>query len=355
MERNLHYNVSTKFIRHKHMFTIENQVSGRVFQTDGKGNILNDALVHGLNFPYGCQKGFCGKCKATIIEGEVGYEGETPSGITPEEVAEGMALLCQCRAKSDVALVVAELDSVADIEVRTLPCKVQSIKHLNDDVAQVFLKIPSSESLQYLAGQYVDLIHPDFEPRAFSIANAPSNTSLIELHVRLIENGKFTNFVFNELQEKSLLKIEGPKGNFYFRERSEKPIILVAGGTGFAPVKAIVEHVIETKSRRIIHIYWGVRDEQDLYTDLPEKWAKSHENISFIPVLSQAHSTWTGRTGYVHESVLADFEHLVDYEVYACGPPAMVKAVADTFVKRGMFKEDFFSDAFEFSFEGSAL
>ncbi len=337
------------------MFTIENQVSGKVFQTEGRDNILNDALAYGLNFPYGCQKGFCGKCKATIIGGEVGYEGEIPSGITPEEVAEGMALLCQCRARSDVALVVTELDSVADIKVRTLSCKVQSIKHLNHNVAQVFLKIPGSESLQYLAGQYIDLIHPDFEPRAFSIANAPSNTSLIELHVRLIKDGKFTNFVFNELQEKSLLKIEGPKGDFYFREKSEKSIILVAGGTGFGPVKAMVEHAIETKSKRTIHIYWGARDEKDLYTDLPKQWANSHENISFIPVLSQANSAWKGRTGYVHENVLVDFENLVNYEVYACGPPAMVKAVVDTFVKRGMFKEDFFSDAFEFAFEGGAL
>ncbi|WP_024792174.1 CDP-6-deoxy-delta-3,4-glucoseen reductase [Candidatus Ruthturnera calyptogenae] len=337
------------------MFTIENQVSGKVFQTKGKDNILNDALARGLNFPYGCQKGFCGKCKAIIIEGEVGYVGEIPSGITPEEVAEGMVLLCQCKAKSDVTLVVAELDSVADIEVRTFPCKVRSIKHFNHDVVQVFLKILGSESLQYLAGQYIDLIHPDFEPRAFSIANAPSNTSLIELHVRLIEDGKFTNFIFNELQEKSLLKIEGPKGDFYFREKSKKSIILVTGGTGFGPVKAMIEHAIETKSRRMIHIYWGVRDEKGLYTDLPEQWAKSHENISFIPVLSQANSAWKGRTGYVHESVLADFEHLVDYEVYACGPPAMVKAASNTFVKRGMFKENFFSDAFEFSFEGNTL
>ncbi|HBN57696.1 MAG TPA: CDP-6-deoxy-delta-3,4-glucoseen reductase, partial [Gammaproteobacteria bacterium] len=154
------------------MFTIENQVSGKVFRSDGDSAILDDALIHGLNFPYGCQKGFCGKCKATIIEGEVGYEGDIPNGITPEEVAEGMALLCQCRAKSDISLVINELDSVADIEVRNLPCKVESIKRLNHDVTQILLKIPGSESLQYLAGQYVDLIHPNFEPRAFSIANA---------------------------------------------------------------------------------------------------------------------------------------------------------------------------------------
>ncbi len=310
------------------MFTIENQVSGKIFQTDGTDSILDDALIHGLNFPYGCQKGSCGKCKATIIEGEVGYEGEIPSGITPEEVADGMALLCQCRAKSDISLVVAELDSVADIEVRTLPCKVESLKHLNHDVVQVFLKIPGSESLQYLAGQYIDLIHPDFDPRAFSIANAPTNTSLIELHVRLVEGGKFTHFVFNELEEKSLLRIEGPKGDFFFREDSKKPVILVAGGTGFGPIKAIIEHAIANKLNRQIYLYWGVRDEVDFYMDLPSQWANDYDNIHFIPVLSEPNDEWQGRTGFVHESVLNDFDDLTGYEVYACGPPKMVKSAA---------------------------
>jgi len=334
------------------MFTIENQVSGKVFRTDGDSAILDDALIHGLNFPYGCQKGFCGKCKATIIEGEVGYEGDIPNGITPEEVSEGMALLCQCRAKSDISLVISELDSVADIEVRNLPCKVESIKRLNHDVTQILLKIPGSESLQYLAGQYVDLIHPNFEPRAFSIANAPTNSSLIELHVRQIENGKFTNFVFNELEEKSLLRIEGPKGDFFFREESKKPVILVAGGTGLGPIKSIVEHAIATKLNRQIYLYWGVRDEVDLYMDLPQQWADEHDNIHFIPVLSEANEAWQGRTGFVHASVLEDFDDLTGYEVYACGPPVMVKAAAKTFVEQGMIKDNFFSDAFVFAFTG---
>ena len=334
------------------MFTIENQVSGKVFRTDGDSAILDDALIHGLNFPYGCQKGFCGKCKATIIEGEVGYEGDIPNGITPEEVAEGMALLCQCRAKSDISLVINELDSVADIEVRNLPCKVESIKHLNHDVTQIILKIPGSESLQYLAGQYVDLIHPDFEPRAFSIANAPTNSSLIELHVRQIENGKFTNFVFNELEEKSLLRIEGPKGDFFFREDSKKPVILVAGGTGLAPIKSIIEHAIATKLNRSIYLYWGVRDEVDLYMDLPVQWANEYDYIHFVPVLSEPNDAWQGRTGFVHESVLSDFDDLTGYEIYACGPPVMVKATAKTFVEQGMIKDNFFSDAFVFAFTG---
>jgi len=334
------------------MFTIENQATGKFFRTDGDSAILDDALIHGLNFPYGCQKGFCGKCKAIITEGEVDYEGDIPNGITPEEVADGMALLCQCRAKSDVSLVVDELDSVADIEVRNLPCKVESINRLNHDVTQIFLKIPGSESLQYLAGQYIDLIHPNFEPRAFSIANAPTNSSLIELHVRQIENGKFTNFVFNGLEEKSLLRIEGPKGDFFFREDSKKPVILVAGGTGLGPIKSIIEHAIATKLNRKIYLYWGVRDEVDLYMDLPKQWAAEYDNIHFVPVLSEPNNAWQGKTGFVHESVLKDFDDLTGYEIYACGPPEMVKSAANTFVDQGMIKDNFFSDAFVFAFTG---
>lgn len=331
------------------MFTIENQATGKKFRTEGDGPLLDDALLYGLNFPYGCQKGFCGKCKATIIEGEVGYDGDIPEGITVEEVADGMALLCQCHAKSDVALVVDELDSVADIEVKTLPCKVESIEHLNHDVARVMLRIPGAESLQYLAGQYLDLIHPDFEPRAFSIANAPTNNDMIELHIRLIEGGKFTHFIFNQLEEKSLLKIEGPKGDFFFREDSKKPVILVAGGTGFGPIKSIVEHAIFTKLNRKIYIYWGVRDEVDMYMDLPQQWAKENDNIDFVPVLSEPNNDWQGKTGYVHEVVLQDFDDLTGYEIYACGPPVMVKSAATTFVEHGMIKDNFFSDAFVFA------
>ncbi|MBE8190325.1 MAG: CDP-6-deoxy-delta-3,4-glucoseen reductase [Candidatus Thioglobus sp.] len=332
------------------MFRVENQVSGKVFQTDGVDAILDDALLHGCNFPYGCQKGICGKCKATIIEGEVGYPNAIYDGISPAEIADGMALLCQCRAKSDVVLVVAELDSVADLEVRKLPCKVERIERLNHDVVQVFLKIAAGESLQYLAGQYIDLIHPDFEPRSFSIANAPGNSSLIELHVRWVEGGKFTDFVFHKLAAKSLLQLEGPKGDFFFREDSKKPVILVAGGTGFSPVKSIVEHAIATKLERQIYLYWGVRDVPDLYSDLPQKWADEYENISFVPVLSEPNATWQGRNGFVHQSVLEDFDDLTGYEIYACGPPVMVKAAAKTFVECGMIKDNFYSDAFVFAF-----
>ncbi len=333
------------------MFTVENQVTGSQFTIEKGETILDGAMSNGIGFPYGCRNGFCGKCKATLIEGEVSYEEGIPPGLSTEEIADNMILPCKCQAKTDLSIVVTELESVADIEVKTLPCKVAKIEHLNGDVAKVVLKIPSSESMQYLAGQYIDLIHPDFDPRAFSIANAPHNTGVIELHVRLISGGKFTNFVFNELKEKSLLKIEGPKGSFYLRESSDKPMIMVAGGTGFGPVKAMVEHALESGSQRKIHIYWGARSEQDLYMSLPSEWADKFDNINFTPVLSMPDDSWKGRTGFVHEAVLADFKTLTNYEVYACGPPQMVRSAANTFVKKGMFENNFYNDSFDFAYQ----
>ena len=337
------------------MFTVENQASGNNFTVAKDETILDGAISHGLGFPYGCQNGFCGKCKATLIEGEIDYLEGVPPGITPAEINDNMFLPCKCYAKTDLSIVVTELESIADIEVRTLPCKVVKIEHLNADVAKVVLKIPGSEALQYLAGQYIDLIHPDFSPRAFSIANAPHNTGIIELHLRLIPGGKFTNFVFNEMKEKSLLQIKGPKGSFYLREGSEKPMIMIGGGTGFGPVKAMVEHAIESNSQRKIDIYWGARTEQDLYMSLPSEWAEQFDHINFVPVLSMPDDNWAGRVGYVHEAVLADFDTLTNYEVYACGPPAMVRSAANTFVKKGLFEKNFFNDSFDFAHQASEV
>ncbi len=337
------------------MFTVENQVSGNQFKVAEDETILDGAISNGFGFAYGCRNGFCGKCKATLMEGEVGYLKGIPPGLTPAEVSDNMILPCKCYAKTDISIVATELESVADIEVKTLPCKVDKIEHLNADVAKIVLKIPGNEAMQYLAGQYIDLIHPDFDPRAFSIANAPHNTGIIELHVRLISGGKFTDFVFNKMQEKSLLKIEGPKGSFYLREDSEKPMIMIAGGTGFGPVKAMIEHEIESNSQRKIDIYWGVRSEQDLYMSLPYEWAEKHDHINFVPVLSMPDKSWQGRVGYVHEAVLEDFETLVNFEVYACGPPVMVTSAANTFVKKGMLEKNFFNDSFDFSHQTGSL
>ncbi|HIF88891.1 MAG TPA: CDP-6-deoxy-delta-3,4-glucoseen reductase [Candidatus Thioglobus sp.] len=336
------------------MFTVLNQASGKSFQSAGDAPVLDDALAHGLNFPYGCQNGFCGKCKAVVLNGEIDYDGDVPAALTEQDLEANMALLCQCRATSDLYINVDELDDLANIEVRSLPCKVEQINRLNHDVIQIMLKIPGAQSLQYLAGQYLDLEHSDFEPRAFSIANAPVNSNLIELHVRLVEDGQFTNFIFNSLTEKTILRIEGPKGDFFLREESDKPAILIAGGTGFGPIKAIVEHLISIDSQRKIHIYWGVRAEEDIYSSLPSEWANEFETISYTPVLSEANGSWRGEKGYVHEAVIQDFSNLSDYEVYACGPPIMVRAAASGCLERGLSKKHFYSDAFEYAFEENA-
>ena len=336
------------------MFTVLNQTSGKSFQSSGEEPVLDDALAQGFNFPYGCQNGFCGKCKAVILNGEVEYEGEVPPALTDEDLAASMALLCQCRASSDLYVSVDELDDLANIEVRSLPCRVEQINRLNHDVIQIMLKIPGAQSLQYLAGQYLDLEHTDFEPRAFSIANAPVNSNLIELHVRLVEDGQFTNFIFNTLSEKTILRIEGPKGGFFLREESDKPVILIAGGTGFGPIKAIVEHLISINSQREVQIYWGVRAQEDIYSDLPSKWASEFDSINYIPVLSEANSDWQGEQGFVHEAVVRDFDDLSDHEVYACGPPIMVRAAAAGCLEKGLPKKSFFSDAFEYAFEEDA-
>ena len=190
------------------MFTVLNQVSGKSFKCGDEESVLDGALSNGFNFPYGCQNGFCGQCKAVILNGEIDYDGEIPSVLSADDIDSNMALLCQCKAKSDLYIAVDELDSLAAIEVRSMPCRVEQINHLNHDVIQLILKIPGAQSLQYLAGQYLDLEHSDFESRYYSIANAPTNSNLIELHIRLVDDGKLTNFIFNSLAPKSILRIE---------------------------------------------------------------------------------------------------------------------------------------------------
>jgi len=331
------------------MFKALNQLSGNSFEINDGESVLDAAIRQGVNLPYGCRNGFCGKCKSVILDGEIQYPGKRPPGISESETNEGFALLCQCRASSDLTIASNELEpEIGNIPIRKLPCKVQEIEHLNHDVVKVVLKTPESDSLQYLAGQYIDLQYKDMIPRSFSVANEPKNSSLIELHIRLIEDGEFTNFIFKELKEKTLLSIEGPRGDFYLREKSTKPIIFVAGGTGFGPVKAIIEHIISSKNNRQIFIYWGVRDEKDIYMKTPYNWEQDHQNITFIPVLSEANKGWSGRTGFVHEAVVHDFDSLKEYEVYACGPPVMVKSAANSFVEKGLSKDSFFSDSFDF-------
>ena len=231
------------------------------------------------------------------------------------------------------------------------------MERLAPDVMVIHLKLPASERLRFLAGQYVDILLRDGRKRAFSLANAPHDDALLQLHVRHAPGGLFTDQVFSSLKARDILRLNGPHGSFHLREDSPKPVILVAGGTGFAPIKAIVEHAIAEKCARPLHIYRGARARVDLYLNaLPEQWAAEHANIGYVPVLSEAATgdDWTGRSGLVHQAVLADFPDLSGHQIYACGAPAMIDAARAEFVERGLPAEEFFADAFTFAPVASA-
>ncbi len=328
------------------MYQVSNELSGNKFFLNPKQTILAAALEHGINLPYGCEKGLCGKCKALVIEGKIIHTKPLPKGISNEDFNDGYRLMCQSRALSNITIAVDELSSGSDIVSKNYTAKVVKINRVSSDVIILLLKTPSGDSMQFLAGQYIDLSYPNFEPRSFSIANTPNNKGEIELHIRLIDHGQFTQFIFNELKEKTLLQLEGPKGSFYFRDNN-RPIIMIAGGTGLGPIKSIIEQIINDYKQPIM-LYWGVRDEVDLYTNLPQKWADKYQYLSFVPVLSKPNKKWQGRIGFVHKAVLGDYQDLSNYDIYACGPPIMVESIAETFVKKGMNKHYFYVDSFEF-------
>ncbi|MBI4006361.1 MAG: CDP-6-deoxy-delta-3,4-glucoseen reductase [Gammaproteobacteria bacterium] len=336
-------------------FTITLQSKNEIFTAREDETILAAALRSSHSFPYGCRNGACGSCKGKIISGNIQY-GEIPlTGITEEEHETGFALFCQARPISDLIIEAREVAGVGDLAIRKLPSRVAKIEKLSHDVLRLFLKLPATERLQFLAGQYIDILLQNGKRRSFSLANAPYDDEFLELHIRHYDGGLFSEYAFHKMHEKSLLRIEGPLGTFFLREESDNPIIMVAGGTGFAPIKSIVEHLLGNSLKRIIYLYWGARGRQDLYLhELAKSWADQNKYIHYIPVLSEPgkDDQWQGRTGFVHNAVLSDFADLSGYEVYTCGPPPMVKAIQKTFVERGLAEDYIYSDSFEFAPHG---
>jgi CDP-4-dehydro-6-deoxyglucose reductase len=320
---------------------------GHEFQTLSGETLLDAALRQHVGLPYGCRNGRCGSCSAAIIDGVVTY----PSGKTHalEGQPAGTCLTCQAVPVSDVVLQVAELESVTDIEPRLLPCRVVKKDQLNHDVVRLYIKLPENQRLQFFAGQYLDFILRDGRKRAFSIANAPHDDELIELHVRHVPGGEFTDYVFDSMQERSILRILAPLGTFILREQSDRPIIFAGGGTGFAPIKGMIQHAFHTGIERPMHLYWGVRSRRDLYSELPERWADEHGNFTYTPVLSEPDGDWEGRAGFVHEAVIADNPDMSGFDVYLSGPPVMVEAGRQAFEARGLSIDHMFSDAFEYA------
>ena len=320
--------------------------SNHSFEIDTEETIIEAALAHGYTLPHSCRNGACGVCKGKILQGSVDYGDHQAYALTDAEKAAGMALFCCAKPKSDLVIESLEVTTGNEIQVKTLPCRVQKMDKIAHDVMVLYLKLPANEYLQFLAGQYIDILQKDDKPRSFSLANAPHEDEFLELHVRNIAGGAFTHHVFNEMKERDILRIKGPLGTFFLREDSNKPIIFVASGTGFAPVKAIIEHAMYIGIKRPMHLYWGVRKQADLYMlDETKKWEEY--GIKFTPVVSD--ETWPGRTGFVHQAVVDDYADLSGYQVYACGAPVVVEAAhRDLTQKCKLPNEEFFSDAFTF-------
>jgi len=331
---------------------VQIQPSGHQFTVEPNESVLDAALRQGFALPYGCRNGACGACTGKVLSGTIHYGENEPMALTEEEQAAGKALFCIAHAEGDLTIKVKEVGAERDIPVRQLPAKIQRMTRLNDEVMELCVTIPEGDRLQYLAGQYVDFVLKDGRHRAFSIANAPHDDRCLTFHIRRIRGGHFTDKLFSEMHEKDVLRIEGPKGSFYMREESDRPIVFLATGTGFGPIKAIIEHAIAEGHIVPMYLYWGARHKADLYLHkLAEQWAAEYENIHYIPVLSRPapEDAWSGRTGYVQEAAAADFADFSGMEVYACGHPQMVFAAKNALVAKGLDPNHCYSDAFSWA------
>jgi CDP-4-dehydro-6-deoxyglucose reductase len=338
-------------------FQITIQPSGHTYTAADDETILESALREGFTLPYGCRNGACGSCKGKVMHGQVDYGDYQTTTLTDEDKANGLALFCCAKPLSDLVIESREVGAAKDVQVKTIPCRVQTLEKISPDVAVLSLKLPASERLQFLAGQYIDILLKDGRRRSFSLANAPHDDEFLQLHVRHVTGGQFTEFVFSQMQEKAILRFEGPLGTFFLREDSDKPIVLLATGTGFAPIKSIIEHALFTDSKRPITLYWGGRHKGDLYMfDLPEAWQAEHANLKFVPVLSRPgpEDHWNGRTGHVQDCALADNANIAECQVYACGSPAMVEEAHRKMVAAGLPSDEFYSDAFTFAKDAQA-
>ena len=334
-----------------HQVTI--QPSGHQFTVNEDETILEAALREGFALPYGCRNGACGACKGKVLSGLLDYGTHSLTALKDEEKIQGRALFCRAKPLSDMVIEVKEIGAAKDIVVKTLPCRVEQLEKLADDVMVVKIKLPANERLQFLAGQYINFQLKDGRARSYSLANPPHDDALLELHIRHMPGGLFTDQVFSTLKARDILRLKGPLGSFFIREDSDKPMIFIAGGTGFAPIKGMLEHAFAEHTDRELILYWGVRALKDLYmAELPQQWLAEKPNFSFIPVLSNPEpgDRWQGRTGFVHEAVMADFADLSGYQVYACGAPVMVDSARAAFTTmRGLPEDEFFADSFVYA------
>jgi CDP-4-dehydro-6-deoxyglucose reductase len=331
------------------MHSVTIQPSGQQFQVEDGEAVLAAALRQGLILPYGCKNGACGTCKGKIVSGTVDFGVYQPKALPDEDKARGKALFCQAKPLSDLVIEARTIGAAKGIVVKMLPCRVHKLERLADDVMVLHLKLPANEKLVFLAGQFIEFLLKDGSRRSFSMANAPHDAELLQLHVRHVAGGQFTDHVFGKMKERDILRFEGPLGTFFLREDSAKPIVFVASGTGFAPIKSIIEAAVQKGLTRPMTLYWGARRPKDLYMHaLAERWA-AQGLLKYVPVVSEAlpEDGWNGRSGFVHRAVMVDFPDLSAHQVYACGVPVMVDAARKDFTSACRLPEDeFYADSF---------
>ena len=334
-------------------FTVTVQPSGRSFSVERDEPLLQAAIRAGVGLPYGCKDGACGSCKCRLIEGRVIHGAHQSKALSPDEEAAGFVLTCCAAPQSDVVIEARTVPGAGEFPVRKMPARVMAMSRPAPDVVVLTLQLPANDPLRYHAGQYIEFILKDGARRSYSMASAPhtqTDKPMIELHIRHMPGGRFTDHVFGAMKEKEILRIEGPFGSFFLREDSDKPIVLLASGTGFAPLKAIIEHMEFKSISRPAVLYWGCRSKADLYlNDWAEAAAQRLPNLRYVPVLSEPRpgDAWSGRTGFVHQAVMADLPDLSAHQVYACGAPVMVEAAQTDFIARcGLPADEFYADSF---------
>ncbi len=337
-------------------YTVTNRTSNHSFTVEGDETVLDAALRQGRVMPYSCRSGICGTCKSTLLSGRVNYGTYESQAMSEEEKHNGKVLLCQAKPLEDIVIEAREVAAAAQIAIKTLPCRVVRMEKLAHDVMCLHLKLPQGQELTYLAGQYIDILLRNGKRRSFSLATCSQTDVDLQIHVRHVPDGQFTSHVFSGMKEKDLLRFQGPLGTFFLRADSDRPIIMMAGGTGFAPVKSILEQAFVDGVQRPIHLFWGVRARRDLYLNqLAEKWVHEHANLTYTPVLSEplADDNWDGETGWVHDRVVSHHPDLSTYEVYASGPPPMIEAGKAAFVAHGLDRENLYYDSFEFAVDST--
>lgn len=335
-------------------FHITVQPSGRSFQTDVGEAILSAGIRQGIGLPYGCKDGACGSCKCKKLEGTVVHGTHQSKALSDEEEANGFVLTCCAVPQSDVVLESRQVTDAGAFSIKKMPSRVITMEKKSPDVMVVRLQLPANDSFQYHAGQYVEFILRDGARRSYSMACAPHLSAQapasVELHIRHMPGGKFTDHVFGTMKEKEILRIEGPYGSFFLREDSDKPMVLLASGTGFAPIKAVIEHMQHKGITRPATLYWGGRRPSDLYlNDWVQHKLAEMPNLRYVPVISDAlpEDQWTGRTGFVHSAVLQDTPDLSGHQVYACGAPIVVDSARKDYTSQGQLPDDeFFADSF---------